>query len=96
MTVRCTRETYGGTNFMYHQFMNIARLGAVQKLESDLENNAVQTCVTRVDLVKSFQTSMYYLVFTYKNRLRYRRDRASQSLAKISQIIKVRKEVRIC
>ena len=38
-----------------------------------------------MDLVKSFQTSSYYyLVSTCKHRLRYSRERASQSLPKIS------------
>ena len=40
-----------------------------------------------VDLVKSFQTSIYYLlvVFTWNHRLRYSRERVSQSLPNISQ-----------
>ena len=41
--------------------------------------------VNLVDLVKSFQTSSYYLVFTCTIRLRYSRERASQSLPKFSQ-----------
>ena len=49
------------------------------------EFGAVQTCVNLVDLVKSFQTSIYYLLFTRKNWRRYSRERASQSLPKIRQ-----------
>ena len=45
----------------------------------------MQRCVNLVDLVKSFQTSIYYLVFTCKCRLRYSRELASQSLPTISQ-----------
>ena len=42
--------------------------------------------VNLVDLVKSFQTSIWNLhEFTCKSWLRYSRERASQSLPKISQ-----------
>ena len=56
----------------------------------------MQKRVNPVDLVKSFQiqTSIYYLVFTCKIRLRYSRERASQSLPQISQVrTKVRKHI---
>ena len=42
-----------------------------------------------VDLVKSFLMSIHYLVFTFKNRLRYNRDRASQRLAVIQFIFSI-------
>ena len=47
----------------------------------------MQKRVNLVDLVKSFPTSIYYLLFTRtcKIRLRYSRQRASQSLPQISQ-----------
>jgi len=45
------------------------------------EVGAVQKSLNLVDRVKSFHTSIYYLhIFTCKNQLRYRRERASQSL----------------
>ena len=45
----------------------------------------MQKRVNLVDLVKSFQPNIHYLVSTCKIRHRYSRERASQSLSKISQ-----------
>ena len=47
--------------------------GAIQK---------VQQCVNLVDLVKSFQTIIYL-----EHRLRYSRERASQNLPKLIQLL---------
>ena len=63
------------------------------KFSRILECGAAQKCVNLVDLVKSFQTSIYftllslffyYLLFTCKDWRRYSRERVSQSLPKIT------------
>ena len=48
----------------------------------------VQQRVNLVDLVKSFQTSIYYLVIICKSRRRYSRERTSRSLPKITKLAK--------
>ena len=68
-------------NFEWKNYSNHSKMTKLRRLFGwNFEIWAVQNCVNLVDHVKSFPTSIFFR----KNRLRYSRERASQSLVENS------------